>query len=659
MTKPDHIAIIAENQRRLDIIHAPYDPVLGVGSLVERFEFWVDEDTLIHLPESMKRVKLIQGYMEHKNLKDFCRANFKKDAGKAFEHAMTMLIQERVRHDFEFWAATSATIYDKDGTPTLLSLNRSQRSMLKTFEEDRIAGKPIRIILLKARQFGGSTLIQLYMSWLQLFHKTRWNSAICTTVENQAKHIRGMFTRMANYHPHELMSINLAPYEGSSKNKIILERECMLAIGSYEEPENLRGHTFHMLHASEVASWRDTDNRTGSEFLQSLRAAIPKRPYTMIALESTAKGVGNFFHKEWQAAKQGRSGYKPIFIPWFMIEEYMELVPDYAAFIDRMSERAWELWSMGATLEGINWYFNWKEGENYNDWQMCEEFPSNDIEAFTSSGQRIFNPVDVAAMRELVSPPEFIGELAGDALTGKVSMRGLKFVDNPKGNLHVWSKPDSSIMVSNRYAVFVDIGGRNPKADYSVIRVIDRYWMTEGEPPEFVATWRGHVDHDVLAWKAAQVATWYNKALLAIEENSLEKKSDGAGHFFTLIDQLSDHYDNLYTRTSPDAVREGVPAKYGFHTNSKTKKQIIDALIKALRERNYIERDVRALDEMDTFEQRPDGTVGAEDGCKDDMVITTAGCVWLAAEKMDPPSVIDLEGGPKRVKRKVIGEASM
>jgi hypothetical protein len=263
-------------------------------------------------------------------------------------------------------------------------------------------------------------------------------------------------------------------------------------------------------------------------------------------------------------------------------------------------------------------------------------------------------------MRPLTCPPEFIGELGGDTLTGKNSLRGLRFIENARGNLHVWAKPDTSIVVSNRYAVFVDIGGRNPKADYSVIRVIDRYWMTEGEPPEFVATWRGHVDHDVLAWKAAQIATWYNKALLAIEDNSLEKKSDGSGHFFTIVDQLADHYDNLYTRTSPDAVREGVPAKYGFHTNSKTKKQIIDALIKALREKGYIERDVRALDEMDTFEQKADGTVGAEDGCKDDMVITTAGDVWLALEHMDPPRVQDLEEMNQRRKgRRVLGEASI
>ena len=660
MEKVNPVSIIHENQKRLDEMLSPYDPIIGIGSPLERFEFWMTEDSLVYLPVSMKEVPLIKGYMEAKNLRQFCRDNFKRHWAKAFEHASTLLIQERVKHDFEFWAATSGTIYDKEGTPTKMVLNRAQRIMLKDMEKDRLAGKPIRLILLKARQFGGSTLIQLYMSWIQLFIKVRWNSAICTTVENQAKHIRGMFTRMAVNHPHELLAINLAPYEGSNKNKIILERECMLAIGSYEEPETLRGHTFHMLHASEVASWKDTDNRTGSEFLQSLRAAIPKKPYTMIALESTAKGVGNFFHKEWQAAKQKRSGYTTIFIPWFMIEEYMETIPDYNKFIEGMDERSWELWSKGATLEGISWYMNWKSSENYSDWQMCEEFPSDDIEAFTSSGQRVFNPTDVAQMRPLTCPPEFIGELGGDTLTGKNSLRGLRFIENARGNLHVWAKPDTSIVVSNRYAVFVDIGGRNPKADYSVIRVIDRYWMTEGEPPEFVATWRGHVDHDVLAWKAAQIATWYNKALLAIEDNSLEKKSDGSGHFFTIVDQLADHYDNLYTRTSPDAVREGVPAKYGFHTNSKTKKQIIDALIKALREKGYIERDVRALDEMDTFEQKADGTVGAEDGCKDDMVITTAGDVWLALEHMDPPRVQDLEEMNQRRKgRRVLGEASI
>ncbi|MBR5241403.1 MAG: hypothetical protein IKW05_05650, partial [Muribaculaceae bacterium] len=46
-------------------------------------------------------------------------------------------------------------------------LNRPQRRLLAEMEEMRIKGKPIRIILLKARQWGGSTLVQIYMAWIQ------------------------------------------------------------------------------------------------------------------------------------------------------------------------------------------------------------------------------------------------------------------------------------------------------------------------------------------------------------------------------------------------------------------------------------------------------------------------------------------------------------
>ena len=125
----------------------------------------------------------------------------------------------------------------------------------------------------------------------------------------------------------------------------------------------------------------------------------------------------------------------------------------------------------------------------------------------------------------------------------------------------------------------VDIGGLSSKADWSVISVFDRKALTRTDGYlERAATWRGHIDHDWLAWKAAQIATLYGKALLAIESNTLETKdavqiqtSEG-DHFYTVIDELSEHYSNLYMRTSePDVAREGVTYRYGWHTNVRTK----------------------------------------------------------------------------------------
>ena len=106
--------------------------------------------------------------------------------------------------------------------------------------------------------------------------------------------------------------------------------------------------------------------------------------------------------------------------------------------------------------------------------------------------------------------------------------------------------------MTNRYLVVVDIGGRSNKADFSVVTVFDRYWMIEGGKPSVVAQWYGHIDMDILAWKSAQIAKYYNNALLVIESNTLEthdKERDVDGdqsHF--ILNQIRDVYDNLYAR---------------------------------------------------------------------------------------------------------------
>ena len=87
------------------------------------------------------------------------------------------------------------------GRDTAFTLNRPQRIYLKAMEELRIAQKPIDIILCKARQWGGSTLTQLYMLWIQLVHKRNWNSVICGDIEKQSSIVAGMLAKVISRYP--------------------------------------------------------------------------------------------------------------------------------------------------------------------------------------------------------------------------------------------------------------------------------------------------------------------------------------------------------------------------------------------------------------------------------------------------------------------------
>lgn len=637
-------SVISENRKRLAVFQEEYDQITGVGSKVPRKKLSYvgssGEKEDYQLPLPMFEDDVIQQLERTGSIPDLLR-----EIGEEVNYTSILVIEQyitnlRLDHDFEFWAITCAVIQDKKTKRKIpFKLNRPQRRFLAKLEKMRVAGKPIRSILLKARQWGGSTLAQMYMGWMQIRIKTSWHSAIIADVEEQAKNIRNMYNTLLKNYPEELGSLSWKPYQGSTKTKEIAERDCIIGIGSAQKPESLRSFDFAMLHLSEVGLWKDTPNRSAADLAQSLQATVPDISETFVLLESTAKGVGNFFHKQWLNAERGESIYAPVFVPWFEIENYQMEVPDYEKFIKSWGEYEWYLWDLGATIEGIYWYYMTKTGYDYDDWRMMSEYPSTPKEAFQSSGRRAFAPSYVRNAEKTCQPPAYIGEVFPSS-KGPECLKSIHFEKLGKGNLYIWALPDETQKVSDRYAVFVDIGGRSEGADYSVVKVYDRYWMTEDGVPEVVAVWHGHLDQDLFAWKAVQIAKFYQNAHLAIEVNSLRKELSDGDHFLTILDEIADYYNNLYVREDHDKINLDKPKKYGFHTNQSTKPMIIDALNAALREGGYIERDVRACHEMDAYEIKPDGSYGAVDGEHDDHVIVTAGGVWLCY-KMPKPIILD------------------
>lgn len=617
----------------------------------------LDRDNYILMPETAKDELLIREISKFNSLVGYYRANAHKLKGLVVNDLMMAITEIRIKHDFEFWAATCAKVLDKTSSLVVpFILRPAQRKLLKELEDMRQTDIPIRVILLKARQWGGSTLVQLYMAWIQLYHKTNWNSVIIAHLEDAARNIRSMYTRVAQTHPKDIMKITFKPFEGSQKTRVIEERGCIIGIGSSEKPEAQRSFDIKMTHLSEVAFFKSTELKSAEDLAQSIRASVPMQPYTVAVLESTAKGVGNFFHSEWLAAVEGKSAYRPVFIAWWEIELYLKPIDNFHEFCETMTAHDEYLWALGATLEGINWYKTFKHSERYDDWRMASEFPSTSTEAFQSTGRRAFAPEYVLNSRKTVQDPIFIGEVFADAQKGEGAFTNLEMKEIPNGDLQIWIRPDT-MNVSNRYIGFADIGGRNPKADYSVLKVFDRYWTIDGGVPEVAAVFRGHLDQDLFAWKCAQIMWLYNKGLLAIEVNSLLKKglnSEGS-HHLTVLDEISAFYPNLYTRTSPERVREGVPSIYGFHTNRATKPMIVDELNAALRDGGYIERHKRSCDEFDSYEIKTDGNYGAVDGAKDDCVVVTAGGLWISNKSMDACRIVNFI---KPKKSKVISEAS-
>lgn len=188
----------------------------------------------------------------------------------------------------------------------------------------------------------------------------------------------------------------------------------------------------------------------------------------------------------------------------------------------------------------------------------------------------------------------------------------------------------------------------------------------EGEEPVVVAQWYGHIDMDILAWKAAQIAKWYDDALLVIESNTLETKDrervvDGDQSQF-ILNQVRSVYSNLYARKqSEDEILREVPKKYGFHTNVLTKPMIISTLVKVIRQKLYIERDERCIDEYIDYERKPNGSFGAIVGKHDDLLMTRAIGLHISLFEMPIPAVIQRRSVTSSVKRrrKIVSEATI
>ena len=689
-----------ENARRMAEVNAKFNPVTGECSIGQRKKVVIEDYPLQvqYLPLSMMKVPLVAKIVKAGSVRSFLCDTLKVEySEEEREKVIKQFVRIRCRHDFPFWAILYVFIKNKGGGEDVhFRLNRPQRKLIASFEEMRLAGMPIRIVLLKARQWGGSTATQLYMAWLQLIHRVGLNSLIVGHVKDASNEVKDMFDRMIKAYPIDMLyGIGEAFNEkepkivgvGNSGNiHRIPQRKCKIKIGTAEKPDSARGGDYNLVHCTEVGLWKKTEGKSPEDIVRSACSGVLLRPYTMIVYESTANGMGNYFHQEYMAAKEGKSQFSTLFIAWFEIEQYMldfnkkseehfQSEEHFAQWlynnrnsVDVDSSREepgvylWRLWNMGATLQAIAWYV--QERSKYaNHADMASEYPSDDIEAFSFSGRKVFNIEDVERMYATCKPPKWVGEIYGRTDEGEEALENLRFRKEQNGRLCVWQdvERDDTEEITDRYLVVVDVcKGQTKNADFADIIVIDRIYMMDAELPVVVAEWHGHIDMDRLAWKATQIAEYYNHALLVIESNTLETNNTKgeAEYILTLIHDV--YGDQLYARKqSAEDIREGAPRKYGFHTNVLTKKVIIHNLKAIIRESLYVEREIECVKEYATYIENEEGGFEAMAGCHDDRLMTRAIGMQVCYHEMDIPRIVKRANQTRRLSQKSISAATI
>ena len=672
--------IIEENESRLHRLRAEYDPVTGEGLAEllgeERVKLEISDFSIPvqWVPKEMMKNPLIKEVAKAGSIETYIEKHKWKYSTPTHLDIERRIRRIRHKHDFCHWAFFCIWIkHKKLKRRVRFKLNLPQLIVLSKCEELRRAGEPIALIILKARQWGGSTFCFFYQVWLQF----KWNEfhsfAIAAHTSSASETILNMLKRSIKDYPawdlglEDGTELRLAPADTSGHaftlkdqdNKQVLEG--FIYVGTAEKPDTLRSKDISGAHYSEVGVWPDTPGKQAEDIIADIQGGLLEDTETMEVMESTAKSSDDYFHAVWESCVGGEGGYVPVFISFIQIENDVREIKDMKAFVSWLYEHKdeerpngkwrdsgkyyWWLWELGATLEHINWYRYRRLKLSFA--KMCNEAPATPEQAFITAGQKVFDPFEVARKREKCREPVMVGDLISDAHEGAEVLDNIRFIPNSSGALRVWEEPDDS-PISNRYVVAVDIGGPNDTSDWSSVRVLDRLMMMPdfglAGKPNVVAEMHYHIDHDKLAYDALRLAEWYNHALLVIESNTLEthKKDHNADEdgFEYILDIIADLYDNLYMRqTKEEDVKEGVIGKWGFHTNALTKPKIIDNMRTCLRDDLWDEPSTLCLDEMSMYVDEK-GQFTAPPGKHDDVLMATAILLWVGFKEMPMPAWI-------------------
>jgi hypothetical protein len=226
-------------------------------------------------------------------------------------------IRQRLKDDFEHYAAKCLSIRTKSGLIVHLELNAAQQHIHACVEAQRAATGKVRAIILKGRQQGCSSYIEGRFYW-RVSH-TRGVRAFILTHEEDASN--NLFELANRYHENCPSVVKPSTSAANAKELHFDKLDSGYKVGTAGNKAVGRSSTVQFFHGSEVAFWPNAQQHAAG-----IIQAIPDEIGTEVFKESTANGVGNYFHREWQDAEAGLSEYIAIFVPWYWQDEYRKPV---------------------------------------------------------------------------------------------------------------------------------------------------------------------------------------------------------------------------------------------------------------------------------------------------------------------------------------------
>ena len=504
-------------------------------------------------------------------------------------------------------------LYIKTKSRELLPLkpNKSQQMVLDRIRKRRIAKKPIRVCVLKGRQFGISTLIEAII-FSCASQKANTNALILSDDEKGSQYLFEMCKlydeELRRREPHLSPQIK---YSNEMKLEYFQKRSTVL-IDTAKNKDAGRKYTFHLAHLSECARYK-----TFLETLVSLLQGVPDLPETAVFMETTAAGENEFC--EWWRQKEteqenGESDWELIFLSWKDHDEYQRKFVNEAErhyFMQTMTPLEKDVMSKhGLTLEQMNWRRRTIKDKCAGKLhKFHEEYPLTAEEAFITSGKRVFPDDIVRPHEKTLLEPKYVGDIY-------MTENRPQFVPNSQGYLKIWKMPSRG----HQYVIASDSSDGLTGGDPAAAVVLDRTTW------EQVAVLRGAIVPDLFGDMLFSLGLWYNVALLIPEVNNQG--------LVTVIRLRDLAYPRISTHErfaiDPNSGVADTTMELGWKTTEKSKPVIINDLSGALREILLVIHDKNTYKEVCHYSVLPDGKYGGTGGYHDDLVITLAIAVHYA-----------------------------
>lgn len=294
------------------------------------------------------------------------------------KHSDILAARSRLQNNFAHYAQYCLQIRTKEGTIESLILNDAQIYIHKRLEEQRLKTGKVRAIILKGRQQGCSTYVEGRYYW-RTSHRTGVKAFI---LAHESESTSALFEMAKRYHDNCPKHVKPEIRSSNAKELSFAALDSGYKIGTAGNDSVGRGTTIQYFHGSEVAFWKNT-----GELTKGILQAVPDADETEVIYESTANGVGNFFHQQCIKAMKGETEFQFIFVPWFWQHEYTKR-PDDDFETTQEEDELIEQYSL--TPKQLVWRRN-KILELSTDGMdglkaFKQEYPCNPLEAFQVTG---------------------------------------------------------------------------------------------------------------------------------------------------------------------------------------------------------------------------------------------------------------------------------